>query len=76
MNIIGHGASTIDWETSFRFAIIFAIILTWSKSRETKENRSSKNLEQKKEGKNEKDLYIHNHFDGSDSLHSAPGPGA
>jgi hypothetical protein len=36
-NIIGHGASTIDWETSFRFAIIFGIILTWAKSREIKE---------------------------------------
>ena len=33
-NIIGHGTSTIDWETSFRFAIIFGIILTWVKSRE------------------------------------------
>jgi hypothetical protein len=29
---------------------------------------------QKKEGKNEKDHYIYNHFDGTDSLHSAPGP--
>ena len=28
-NIIGHGASAVDWETSFRFAIIFGIILTW-----------------------------------------------
>ena len=36
-NIIGHGASTTDWETSFRFAIIFSIILTWVKSREIKE---------------------------------------
>ncbi|MGB8980800.1 MAG: hypothetical protein WCC12_02890 [Anaerolineales bacterium] len=36
-NIIGHGASAIDWETSFRFAIIFGIILTWVKSREIKE---------------------------------------
>jgi hypothetical protein len=36
-NIIGHGASTIDWETSFRFAVIFGIILTWAKSRESKE---------------------------------------
>jgi hypothetical protein len=36
-NIIGHGASTIDWETSFRFAVIFGVILTWAKSRETKE---------------------------------------
>lgn len=36
-NLIGHGTSTIDWETSFRFAIVFGIILTWAKSRETKE---------------------------------------
>ena len=36
-NIIGHGESAVDWETSFRFAIIFGIILTWVKSRETKE---------------------------------------
>ena len=49
--IIGHGESTIDWETSFRFAIIFGIILTWVKSQEIKENRYFKNLEQQKEGK-------------------------
>jgi len=36
-NLIGHGASAVDWETSFRFAIIFGIILTWVKSRESKE---------------------------------------
>ena len=36
-NLIGYGESTIDWETSFRFAIIFGIILTWVKSREIKE---------------------------------------
>lgn len=36
-DIIGHGESTIDWETSFRFAILFGIILTWVKSREAKE---------------------------------------
>jgi hypothetical protein len=36
-NIIGHGASTIDWETSFRFAVIFGVILTWAKSRESNE---------------------------------------
>jgi H+/Cl- antiporter ClcA len=36
-NIIGHGTGTMDWETSFRFAVIFGIILTWTKSRETKE---------------------------------------
>jgi hypothetical protein len=33
-NLIVHGASAVDWETSFRFAIIFGIILTWVKSRE------------------------------------------
>ena len=36
-NLIGHGKSTVDWETSFRFATIFGIILTWVKSREVKE---------------------------------------
>jgi hypothetical protein len=36
-NIIGHGASVVDWETSFRFAVIFGVILTWAKSRESKE---------------------------------------
>ena len=36
-NIIGHGESTIDWETSFRFALIFGILLTWVKSWEIKE---------------------------------------
>jgi hypothetical protein len=36
-NIIGHGTGSMDWETSFRFAVIFGIILTWAKSRETKE---------------------------------------
>jgi len=36
-NLIGHGVSAVDWETSFRFAIIFGIILTWAKSRETSE---------------------------------------
>jgi hypothetical protein len=36
-NVIGHGESSVDWETSFRFAIMFGIILTWVNSRETKE---------------------------------------
>ena len=36
-NLIGHGESTIDWETSFRLAIILGIILTWANLRETKE---------------------------------------
>nr|QNO53850.1 hypothetical protein ALDDBJOO_00026 [Methanosarcinales archaeon ANME-1 ERB6] len=38
-SFIVHGAGTIDWETSFRFAIIFGIILTWIKVREQKENK-------------------------------------
>ncbi|NTW43343.1 MAG: hypothetical protein HGB14_02670 [Anaerolineaceae bacterium] len=36
-NLIGHGKSAVDWETSFRLAVIFGIILTWAKSRETRE---------------------------------------
>lgn len=28
-SLIVHGASTIDWEASFRFAILFGIILAW-----------------------------------------------
>jgi len=35
-NLIGYGESAVDWETSFRFAIIFGVILTWMKSRENK----------------------------------------
>ena len=35
-NLIGHGQGAVDWETSFRSAIIFGIILTWLKSREIK----------------------------------------
>lgn len=37
-NFIGHGESAEDWETSFRFLVIFGVILTWVRSRETKEN--------------------------------------
>ena len=36
-NLIVHGASTIDWETSFRFAILFGIILPWVETRRSKE---------------------------------------
>ena len=31
-NLIGHGEGSVDWETSFRFAVIFGVILTWVKS--------------------------------------------
>jgi bisphosphoglycerate-dependent phosphoglycerate mutase len=50
-NLIRHGESTVDWETSLRFAIIFDIILTWAKSREIKENliiQKSKTTERRK----------------------------
>ncbi len=36
-NLIVHGASTIDWETSFLFAILFGIILPWIETRRSKE---------------------------------------
>jgi hypothetical protein len=29
-NRIGHGGWSIDWETSFRFAIVFSFILPWT----------------------------------------------
>ncbi len=36
-NIVGHGETTIDWETAFRSAIVLGIVLTWVKSRESEE---------------------------------------
>ncbi len=35
-SLIIHGASTVDWETSFRFAILFGIIFTWIETRRSK----------------------------------------
>ena len=32
-NLVGHGEMAVDWETAFSLAIIFGIILTWTKSR-------------------------------------------
>lgn len=32
-SLIVHGTGIIDWETSFNFAIIFGIVLTWTRSR-------------------------------------------
>ena len=40
-NLIGHGTRVIDWETSFRFAIIFSILLTWANNRKPKVNDPS-----------------------------------
>jgi len=36
-SLIFHGAGTVDWETSFRFAIIFGIVFPWMRARESKE---------------------------------------
>ena len=36
-NLIFHAAGAVDWETSFRLAIIFGIVLPWVKARERKE---------------------------------------
>ena len=36
-NLVLHGARTIDWETSIRFAILFGIILPWMETRRSKE---------------------------------------
>ena len=35
-NIVIHGASTIDWETSFRFAAVFGIIISLIATRRSK----------------------------------------
>jgi len=34
-NVIVHRPNTIDWETSFRFAILFGIIVPWIETRRT-----------------------------------------
>ena len=40
-SLIAHGAGTIDWKTSFRFAIIFGItfgiVIPWTRARVSKE---------------------------------------
>jgi len=36
-SLIVHGAGTMDWETSFRLAIILGIVLPWTKARKSKE---------------------------------------
>ena len=35
-SLIAHGAGVFDWETSFRFAVIFGIVLSWIRARERK----------------------------------------
>ena len=36
-SLIGHGEGTVDLETSFTFAILFGILLTWRRAREIQE---------------------------------------
>ena len=36
-NLAFDGAGAVEWETSFRFAIIFGIMLPWMKARERKQ---------------------------------------
>ena len=35
-NLIAHRTATIDWETSFRFAIVLGIMLSWIGTRGTR----------------------------------------
>jgi len=35
-SLIVHGSGVIDWETSFRFAIVLGIVLPWIRQREKK----------------------------------------
>lgn len=61
-NLAGHGESTVDWKTSFLFAVLFGIILTRTRTRKTKEKWSFQKLNQQKEGINGKNHCIHNHI--------------
>ncbi len=36
-NLIGHGTSSVDWETAFRFASLFGLLLTWRKWRDAQQ---------------------------------------
>jgi len=40
-NLIVHGAGTVDWETSFRFAVLFGIILPWIETRRSRRNSNA-----------------------------------
>jgi hypothetical protein len=39
-NLIVHGTSTVEWETSFRLAIILGIVLSWMIAREDKKKEN------------------------------------
>jgi hypothetical protein len=36
-----YGASAADWETSFRLAVIFAVLLTWMETRRSRGNKNA-----------------------------------
>ena len=40
-NFSFHGASTIDWETSFRFAIVFGVVFSWIETRNAGRHRNA-----------------------------------
>ena len=40
-NLIFHAAGSVDWETSFRLAIILGILLPWVKARGRNEEENS-----------------------------------
>ena len=39
-SLIFHAAGAVDWETSFRLAIIFGIVLPWIKARDRKQQET------------------------------------
>jgi hypothetical protein len=38
-NLVFHRTSTIDWESSFRFAVLFGIVFSWVGTRRSRANR-------------------------------------
>jgi len=43
-SLLVHGQGIVDWETAFRLAIIFGIVLPWLQQRQKKEAASSSPL--------------------------------
>jgi hypothetical protein len=41
-SLLVHGTRAIDWETSFRFAILFGIVFSWIESRRRSDPRGSR----------------------------------
>lgn len=36
-----YGTNAVDWETSFRLAVIFGILVTWMEARRSKGNKNA-----------------------------------